>query len=271
MEALFFCTRWGFADMEWNTFLQKVRDNGYDGVEISLPENEKEKDELLNGIERSGIQWIGQHWETVVPEFDRHCLEYERRLQNLASANPLFINTQTGKDYYSFDQNRMLIEIADRVAAKSGVQIVHETHRGKFSFAAHITKYYIEQLPGLQLTLDISHWCNVAESLLQDQKEAVDSAISRTKHIHARTGHSQGPQVPDPRSAEWEEALEFHLSCWDKIAQQKKEAKEQLTITPEFGPFPYMTHLPFKRTPIADQWQINEYMMTLLKKRYQRF
>ena len=40
------------------------------------------------------------------------------------------------------------------------------------------------------------------------------------------------------------------------------------TITPEFGPWPYMPALPFTRQPITSQWEVNVYMRDLLKKRY---
>jgi len=42
-----------------------------------------------------------------------------------------------------------------------------------------------------------------------------------------------------------------------------------LTITPEFGPFPYMVSLPGTNEPIANQWEVNLFMMNLLKERYQ--
>jgi hypothetical protein len=44
--------------------------------------------------------------------------------------------------------------------------------------------------------------------------------------------------------------------------------REILTITPEFGPYPYMQHLPFTRMPVANQWEVNLYMKELLKKRF---
>jgi hypothetical protein len=154
---------------------------------------------------------IGQHWETIDPDFETHKINYEKRLRNLVTPQTLFINSQTGKDYYSFNENDALIKIADRISAQSGVQIVHETHRGKFSFAAHVTKDYLRSIPQLQLTLDASHWCNVAETLLLDQQEAISLAIDRCFHIHARVGYSQGAQVPDPRDPLWKDGAGY--SC----------------------------------------------------------
>lgn len=268
MSILFFCPRWGQADTDWDVFLYTVKSSGYDGIEASLPDDENEKEKMLKGLAEHDLKLVGQHWETIEPDFKKHYTEYEMRLRKIADINPIFINSQTGKDYYSFEQNKKLIFLASEISDDTGITIIHETHRGKFSFAAHITKQYLHKLPDLRLTLDISHWCNTAESLLQDQLEAVEMAIARTDHIHARIGFAQGPQITDPRSPEWNAELEFHLNCWDKVVAIKKKKRSSLTITPEFGPFPYMMTLPFTQQEVADQWEINKYMMNLLRERY---
>ncbi|WP_018612158.1 sugar phosphate isomerase/epimerase family protein [Segetibacter koreensis] len=269
MKLLFFCPRWGQEHTPWDTFLQNVKEAGYDGVECSLPLSEREQEEILSGFSKYNLQFIAQHWETVDPNFEKHCLEYQTRLQSLANAKPLFINTQTGKDYYSFQQNGQLISIARDIAKNTGVSIIHETHRGKFSFAAHVTKFFLEQIPDLRITLDISHWCNTAETFLQDQADAVNLALSRTDHLHSRVGYTEGPQVPDPRAPEWQEALQFHLNWWDQVIERQRiNNKDQFTITSEFGAPPYMLLLPHTRQPVVDQWEVNMYMMNLLKDRY---
>ena len=271
MDILFFCPRWGQAHVPWKAFAQKVKDAGYDGVETDIPVDEKERNELLEILDSKGLRLIAQHWETVEPDFEKHLEAYTERLAVMTLAKPLFINSQTGKDYYSFSQNEALIHIAEMAAAVTGIPIYHETHRGKFSFAAHVTQKYIDALPLLCLTLDISHWCVVAETLLHDQAHAVSKAISRTKHVHARIGATQSAQVTDPHLPEWEETLQFHLSCWDSVVEQnKKEGNSMLTFTTEFGPHPYMINLPSSGKPVADQWDINLYMKELLTKRYRK-
>jgi sugar phosphate isomerase/epimerase len=270
MKLLFFCPRWGQEHVPWNNFLSNVKEAGYDGVECGLPETENEQSEMLEGLLKYNLRFIGQHWQTINPNFKEHCIEYETRLKALADARPMFINTQTGKDYYSFEQNEQLISIARNIATTTSVPVVHETHRGKFSFAAHITKTYLERIPDLRITLDISHWCNTAETFLNDQPEAVELAISRADHIHSRVGYTEGPQITDPRAPEWDEALQFHLACWDKIIERQKALeKDVFTITSEFGAPPYLPLLPYTRQPVVSQWEVNEYMMNLLKQRYQ--
>jgi hypothetical protein len=269
MKLLFFCPRWGQEQVEWDVFSQRVKQAGYDGVEASLPFDEKGKALILNSLQKNGLQFIAQHYETIDKTFELHYKQYEERLLNLAGAKPLFINTQTGKDYYTFEQNAQLITLAGTISKDTGIKVVHETHRGKFSFAAHIASMYFKKIDDLRITLDISHWCNTAETFLHDQQEAVDLAISRTDHIHSRVGYPEGPQVSDPRAPEWEEALDFHLQCWDKVvAIKQKENAAYLTITPEFGAPPYLPLLPYTQQPVASQWDINIFMMNLLKERY---
>jgi len=269
MQILFFCPRWGSENLPIDVFLAKVKAAGYDGVECGLPANEKEKNQLLEGLEKQGLRFIAQHWETVVADFEQHRQEYENRLTQLALTRPLFINSQTGKDYYSFEKNEQLIKIARHIVTTSGIAVIHETHRGKFSFAAHVVQDYLQRIPQLRITLDISHWCAVAETLLQDQPETIQTAIARTDHIHARIGHTQGPQVIDPRAPENNEALAFHLSCWDKVIELKQKNGDGIfTITPEFGAPPYLHLFPYTQQPIVSQWDVNVFMMETLRKRY---
>jgi sugar phosphate isomerase/epimerase len=269
MEILFFCPRWGSASLLWPEFARKVKEAGYDGVETDIPFDLRERDELQQSLEENELLLIAQHWETVDPVFESHLDEYTGRIAFLAATRPLFINSQTGKDYFSFQENQLLLQSAQAAYGAMGVPVYHETHRGKFSFAAHITREFLTRMPGLQLTLDISHWCAVAESLLADQQDAVQAAIQRTSHIHARVGHTQGPQVTDPRSSEWADALQFHLDCWDKVVSlHEQKGTPLLTFTTEFGPAPYMMNDPLTREPVANQWELNVFMKNMLKERY---
>jgi hypothetical protein len=190
-------------------------------------------------------------------------------MYSLVSLKPLFINSQTGKDYYTMEQNVSLIELANDITKETGVEILHETHRGKWSFAAHITHLYLQTAPQLKITLDISHWCNVAESLLEDQEDAVQAAIAQTHHLHARVGFNEGPQVIDPRSPENETILNKHLQWWDSLIALKKQQKtKSFTITPEYGAPPYQQIMPYTGEFLGNQWEINCWMKDLLKKRY---
>jgi sugar phosphate isomerase/epimerase len=201
----------------------------------------------------------------------KHLAEFKTMVSEATAQTiqkPMYINCHSGKDFFSYDQNKAFIDFTTEVAKKTGIPIYHETHRGRMLFAAHVTKNFLEKNPELLLTLDISHWCNVHESLLGDQAEAVALALARTGHIHTRVGHEEGPQVNDPRAPEWSNALKAHLGWWDTVVAMKKKANQPLTMLSEFGPPSYLPTLPFSNMPVANQWEINVYMMKLMRERY---
>ncbi len=270
MQVKFFCPRWGAESISWEAFAIKVKEAGFDGVEGSLPFDEREKNEIITSLKKYNLLFLGQYFQSFEKDFSAHRSNFEKHLRNLAGANPVAIDSQTGKDYYSFEQNKELFDLAAQVSKETGVPIYHETHRNKALFAAHSSGDILTRIPALQITADFSHWCCVAESYLEDQQEAVTLACSRAAHIHARVGHPEGPQVNDPRAPEWKTALDAHLQWWDAIIDYRRKAGANITtITPEFGPAPgYMPTIPYTQAPVADQWDINVYMMNLLRQRY---
>jgi len=174
------------------------------------------------------------------------------------SAYPIVkINSQTGRDFFSFDHNKKLIDEASRFTKETCIQVVHETHRNKLLFAAHVAKEYLERIPNIKITLDASHWVCVAESFLEDQPQAIELALEKTEHIHVRVGYPEGHQVPDPRVNEWKYALNAHLNWWDEIAERKRKGNTSLTITPESSPYPYMVLVPETGRNICNQWDVN--------------
>ncbi|GAB3642629.1 sugar phosphate isomerase/epimerase family protein [Spirosoma arcticum] len=254
--------------MPFNTFCRNVKAAGYDGVEMALPLDMAERMTVTDTLREYDLELIGQYWQSFERDLAEHGRNYEKYLRNLLLAQPVFINCQTGKDFFTFDQNKQLFSLATRISAETGVRIIHETHRGKALFAAHIAQHYLTQLPEVRICLDISHWCTVHESLLADQAEAVNLALSRADHIHSRVGHPEGPQVNDPRAPEWEGTLNAHLVWWDQVVEARRARGTQLTVTTEFGPATYMPMMPYTQLPIGNQWEINVFMLNLLKRRY---
>jgi sugar phosphate isomerase/epimerase len=261
-------TNWGFNG-SYDAFCEKAKAAGYDGAEIWLPGTVKERDELMNAITKHGLSY-GFLCGSGESDFAKHYDQFEKILRDGVALKPLYFNCHSGRDWFNFEQGSRFVQLGLDVSKSSGVPIYHETHRGRLMFAAQITKQYLEAFPGLRLTLDISHWCAVHESLLADQPEAVKLALSRTDHIHSRVGHEEGPQVNDPRAPEWANAVKAHLSWWDEVMQRKAAEGKPMTILAEFGPPTYLPTVPYTFQPLADQWDINVYMMKTLRERYSR-
>jgi hypothetical protein len=119
--------------------------------------------------------------------------------------------------------------------------------------------------PHLNLIADLSHFCVVSESNLSDQKDLLTQIYPHVRHIHARVGFEQSPQVNHPFAPEWKEHLDRYVNWWTEIIEhQSQQGKAHFTITPEFGPFPYMPQAPFTQKPLANQWELNTEMKTYL-------
>lgn len=262
-------TNWGFQGTV-DDYCNKVKKEGYDGIEIWWPMEQKGQDELFAALKKYSLA-VGFLVGGADSNFQQH-LDQFKRMIDAAAANtvqrPLYINCHSGRDFFSFDENQAFIDHTLQLAKQTGILICHETHRSRMLFAAPVAKQYLQKNPSMKVTFDVSHWCNVSESLLQDQPETLALTLDRVEHIHARIGHPEGPQVNDPRAPEWEAAAKAHFTWWDKVVERKKQSGGRLTILTEFGPPDYMPTTPYTRQPLADQWAINVYMMHTLRKRY---
>jgi sugar phosphate isomerase/epimerase len=264
-------TNWGWGG-SLDTFCAAAKKEGYDGIEMWWPNETKDQKELFAALEKHNLEigyLCGSGHKDPVINFENF-----KKAINASSTQspkkPLYINCHSGKDFFTYEQSKLFIDHTTEVSAKTGIKICHETHRGRILFAAHIARNFIEKNPALRLTLDISHWCNVHESLMEDQTETVALSLERVEHLHARIGHQEGPQVNDPRAPEWGNTVKAHLAWWDKVLERKMKAGETMTILTEFGPPNYLPTLPYTQQPVADQWAINVYMMQMLRKRYLR-
>lgn len=259
-------TNWGFNG-SYDAFCAKAKSEGYDGIEVWLPGSSKERDELMNAVAKHGLKH-GFLCGSGDSDFAKHLNDFEKMLRDGVALKPLYFNCHSGRDWFNFEQGSRFVQLGLDVAKSSGVPVYHETHRGRLMFAAQITRQYMERFPGLRLTLDISHWCAVHESLLEDQSETVKMALGRTDHIHARIGHQEGPQVNDPRAPEWADTVKAHYGWWDEVVERKAAEGSPITILTEFGPPTYLPTVPYTFQPLADQWGINVYMMKTLRERY---
>lgn len=267
-ELLFMQTDWGFSG-SIDEFCAAAKGEGYDGIEVWWPA-EEHAPKLFDALKKHRLA-VGFLCAGQQSNFQEHLASFKRNLDAICAnttQKPVYINCHSGKDYFTYEQNKQLIDYVTAKRKSSGIPIHHETHRGRMLFAATIARNFVEKNPEMKLTLDISHWCAVHESMLGDQKETIDFMLDKVDHIHARVGHPQGPQVNDPRAPEWQNIVKAHLAWWDTVIARKKKNGERITILTEFGPPDYMQTLPYTRQSVANQWEINVYMMNLLKMRY---
>ena len=265
-EVFFFQTNWGFNE-QIETFVKKAKTSGYDGVEIWAPKDSIKQIEISNILNNYNMKVIFLCGSNPSLTFKKSLDEYEKYLKNTLELRPIAVNSHTGSDFYNFNQNMAFLELAEKLSNEYKIPVYHETHRGRFSYSIPETIRYLEKKETLNLTLDISHWIVVHESLLDNREEFLKKIIQRSNHIHARVGFEEGPQINDPCAPEWEKVIERHLDIWEAVIQKTWNENKSATITTEFGPPGYMPTLPFTQKPVSDQWKANVFIMNKLKKR----
>lgn len=266
MNISYFYPRWGSEHLPWEKFLDIVCTAGYDGVEIGLPQTPELTEAVIKMIKERKLLYILQHFETGTAQFDEHRKQFNLRIKALAALMPDLINSHTGKEYFSFEQNRLLLQDALKIEQQSNITITHETHRGRFSYAPYVLFPYLKNK--IKLTLDISHWFCVTESLLKDYELIIDATINFVPHIHARFGYTQGPQIVDITDPENCDIIASHFDIWDRVIKQTGGNKT-LYVTTEVGPWPYMTGQG--KTTLEtwnSQFVENCYILKIFKERY---
>lgn len=269
MEIKILAPLWGHEHLEQRVFLDKIRSAGYDGFDMWLPDNQKDYKEMLDYLQQFNMVLVAHQHQAEGLTFDEFKLSFIKNLERCAQAEPVLINSHTGRDYFTFEQNLRLVDIATAFSLKTGITVAHETHRGRIAYSPPLADAFFNARPQMEITADFSHWVCVSESMLENFTTVLDKAISRTRHVHARIGYEQGPQVPDPRAPEWAYATNTFLCWWDKIVSFNRDKQKQLlTFTTEFGPPPYLHTIPYTNEPVADQFELNCFMLHLLKNRY---
>ena len=265
-KILFFQTDWGNT-LPMDAFLAKAKAAGYDGVELWMPAGEDKKKSLKEGLKKYGLEVILLHGTARNLPFEEALRVYELGLQEILAWKPVKVNSHTGNDFWTSEQNLAFIALGDRYAKQVGIPVLHETHRGRFSYTLPEAVSMLRKFPNLKYTLDVSHWMVVHERLLTESDPLLQEIFPSVDHIHARVGFAEGPQVPNPAAPEWKNEVKAHLDIWEKII--RSQTGKVFTVTTEFGPPPYMATVPFTNQPLADQWEANVWMMNALKSRFQ--
>src|SRR5579863_2364728 len=215
-EIVYINPNWGKKHIIDSAEIADLKMEGYSGLEVNVAASGPNSAEIVRCLHENGFIFVAQQWlPSAIETVDRYITRLKKNLDDIAELKPEFINSHTGKDYFSFDDNCRIIEITKQFSTATGIPFYHETHRGRFPFHAASTIPYLEAFPDLELTADFSHWCTVSESMLQDQQQNMDRVIHHVRYIHARVGHEEAPQVNDPAAPEWADHLQRYYQWWD--------------------------------------------------------
>ena len=265
MKLLIMKSLWGMTG-SLQEQIERIAAAGYDGIEHYQPEP-KDRPLLKKLLRKHRLGFVGM----VFTHGPDHAKSFREQAEGLLSYHPISLTTHTGTDSMPTGKAVSLFRDLVRIEKDLKIPVGHETHRGRILFTPWTTAQMLRAVPDLKLCADFSHWCCVCESYLDDNVDPADMdlAINRTIHIHTRVGYPEGPQVPDPRAAEWQDALHKHEAWWKRMLKaRKKSGAKVATITPEFGPPDYLHTLPHTRQPVADLWEICLWMKDRIQKQF---
>lgn len=272
MKPVFFKTLWGHTG-SYTAAADAAVKAGFGGFEGPFPEDPATQAEFLGALATRGLLYIGEISTTgfAVPDpgstVQDHLDAFERIIERTLPAQPIFFSAMAGSDLWEFRDSVEFLTKAQGIAERYGVRVGFETHRSRSLFHPIVTKNLLAEVPPIELTIDFSHWCNVCERLVLDElPEVLALCAERALHIQPRVGYDQGAQVPDPRAPAYRPAVEAHVRWWRELwAGQKRRGFTRCTMTPEFGPDGYLQTDPYTGEPVADLWELNSHMATLLR------
>lgn len=264
MKLLLVRHLWG-GDLSqgYQRYIKQWREVGYVALESS-PRFVPDATALRNTLRDEGFAWIPQVFSNLQRgsgTVRQHIESLREQVEECVDAEPLFFNGQTGSDHWTLDEAEDFFSAAVEMERAFGIPIHHETHRSRYLGNPWNTSRLLERLPALKLTCDFSHWVCVAERLLEDAFPVIATAAARCHHLHARVGYEQGPQIPDPRDPVWAAHLHMHEHWWEMAwAAAQARGENTVTLTPEFGPPPYLHTLPFSGEPVGNLEEICDWM-----------
>jgi hypothetical protein len=254
-------------------YVPRWREVGYEAVEVSL-RHVPDRGQFLRFLKEAPFQWVPQifsHDFNPGGSVREHLDSLREQIEECLAQEPLFFNAQSGSDAWSAAEAEEFYGRAIDLEKRIGVPVAHETHRQRYFATPWQTRHILQRFPELRITGDLSHWVCVCERLLPDLGEIVALAAQHCHHLHARVGFAEGPQVPDPSAPEYAAPLAAHEAWWDQIwRSQKERGFARSTLTPEFGPPPYMQTLPHTDVPVADLAAVCDWMAQRQRDRFAR-
>ncbi|CAF4474512.1 unnamed protein product [Rotaria sp. Silwood2] len=250
-----FRTLWGVEaqfSTDINVLFAEIHRLGYTGVEASLSDiyrlSNNDRNVFHQALHDHKLELIGTVSTSFCPaepnvwhdlSIGEHLANLDKQLSELIEYKPIHVNIQGGQDSWSMAQKEEYFEKALEIQPKyPQVTSSHETHRSRALYNPFITADMVKRFPNLRLTADYAHFPVVCERLLSHptDDERFRLFANRVDHIHARVASAQHAQVNDPLESKEESE---QMQKWWEMAWNEQKNKKWITLTPEYGPFPY--------------------------------
>ncbi|WP_158302154.1 sugar phosphate isomerase/epimerase family protein [Paenibacillus mesophilus] len=246
----------GDGQREW-TFeekFEKIAEAGFTGIVGFVPEPAE-----------------AERWRRKLDEyrFGFGALAFPRKREDLRKVlhqakhfGAQYINAQVMDSFVIGDEAIALLNGLIDEAAAAQMPFFAETHRGRVTQDLHRTVEYVNAIPDLRLTIDLSHYV-VAGELADGSAQAepfFDDLLRRTSAIHARVSNGQQIQVDIGPNGEHPMVPHF-MRWWENGVRywlQEALPGDVLPVLPELGPPSYgitSDNYAANRLELSDRWQ----------------
>jgi hypothetical protein len=178
-----------------------------------------------------------------------------------------YINSQVMDSFTIGAEAIQLLQGLISKTKEAGIPYFVETHRGRVTQDLHRTVEYVQALPELRLTIDLSHYIvageltHFADNQFAKADQRFQVLLQRTSCIHARISNGEQVQVEVGPNGEHPLA-ERYMAWWEKgMSEWLKQAEpgDVLPFVPELGPPPYAilknSYAAEGPSEISDRWE----------------
>lgn len=278
MSIQLYRTAWGLIGPDnryasLSEFVDQTHADGYAGVEFPvfyLDDEPGEPEDILRTLTTS-FDELDMNYIALIAtrpddwsSYEQHLASFESQCGVAQELGARKAAVHAGADSFGIERGQRFLEDCMRIAADHGIVPCFETHRARILYNPFTCAELLERLPALRLTSDLSHWLLVVDRIPTDIMELFDLASERSSHLHARIGHEKSPQVTVPDDPAWHKHVELHRRWWQISVDAHAANGDTLSISPEFGPPPYMHAEPYTGAPSGDLFASNEWMRAQL-------
>lgn len=244
----------GNGEREWTVEekFEKIAAAGFTGILGNIPEDPEKAAQWRNLLNQYNFNF-------GITIFPSTVEEGQARLAAAKAYGVDYVNAQVRNNFVigqpAIDLLSGLVEAAQAVEMPFFV----ETHRGIITQDLHRTVDYVEAIPNLRLTLDLSHYVVAGEMGTYSEKgeELFNRLLPRTGSIHARV--SNGEQIQVDIGPDASHPMVEHFKRWWSNGMRHWASQAQpgdiFPFISELGPAGYSITLPGTSQEISDRWQ----------------
>ena len=257
-QAWWAMTGIGDGGREWSfeEKLERIAGAGFTGV-FAIPPAPEDERRWSRALEQHGLS-LG------LAAFPRERGQLAAFMELAAALGTSYVTSQVAGPLLGDVEAVALLEALVEEAGAAGIPHFVETHRGRVTQDLVRTADYLEAIPDLRLTVDLSHYVVAGEiSLVRlelsggEIDAAFEPVLRRASAIHGRV--SNGEQVQIDVGAEGEHPMVAHFARWWRRAMERFReqgcAGDVLPFVCELGPPPYAVTDGVDGRELSDRWK----------------